>query len=871
MEKGKENADFYEGVQHNQRDFDKHTNTQEVNNTTERHKFVDFCSRLNLEHDTTERAWNVWCHSRSSLSSDELHSIEPWFACVVYLTTHPDFQTDKGQSSHVSVKGIFRLSQLRLQEFASRTNLDKLPQLRRSAHENAVIFHAQTILKSMEATKICVHYYHDIFKRLIIPLLKTPIVGVSNADDAEEAIGHVCEFGWLLFLTCKAMVPMLLGDISKVFCLLVCCIDFIYVNACRFPWAVPNLNENEDVLSYCCSRVARLDSVNMRELDREVHIFFNYFWRPTLSGLLENLKLPTDGPAGFFFQNQETQWSGCSSLHRMRFAVSQIKQEYHQLILLGGLVDESVFSKALEGTEASLPPATPTFKRTPLKYCRRRRFVDSPQRLPFRPKAKGLLALNVFPSNPEIHEINKSFNKLCERNSVSESTRKVFFGVLDDLTQKITEWLSCLTNREKILFPRYWRQTRALAIKTITQVILNEFQDQRSKKYIPAFLARTNILRATAALVLDIVLFYHKDNTIQFDQLLQLLDTNPFDYQQLAEIIIRNNPELATFFCRRVASCERQCLLHLVWKKTSFSCCPIKNNAPTRIPQAFPHTERVHTPPPQCDQQTVSILHLESTQRETSNITLHLYDGSEANICNRPEKSPSKEASVIFQKRLATLVHQRISAMGKLLGYPQVSKPLQLAGIFMKQIIRQPHLARLLFSDRHVDTSMLASLYAALELDGRAVSFRLLILQYRTLLDAPRIVWSGIPLNGDHERGDLVAFYNSVYLPVMNDIISSQSSIRPSSPLQSFETFSSPKNQLPSTIKFVTVIKDEIELKRSHRHVCSITCGSRDWKNELTQIQNFVRTSNQKKMMESSYPSNEPCLVDAKKMPSTLP
>lgn len=92
MEKGKENADFYEGVQHNQRDFDKHTNTQEVNNTTERHKFVDFCSRLNLEHDTTERAWNVWCHSRSSLSSDELHSIEPWFACVVYLTTHPDFQ-----------------------------------------------------------------------------------------------------------------------------------------------------------------------------------------------------------------------------------------------------------------------------------------------------------------------------------------------------------------------------------------------------------------------------------------------------------------------------------------------------------------------------------------------------------------------------------------------------------------------------------------------------------------------------------------------------------------------------------------------------------------------------------------------------------
>lgn len=71
--------------------------------------------------------------------------------------------------------------------------------------------------------------------------------------------------------------------------------------------------------------------------------------------------------SGFFFQNQETQWSGCSSLHRMRFAVSQIKQEYHQLILLGGLVDESVFSKALEGTEASLPPATPTFKRTPLK------------------------------------------------------------------------------------------------------------------------------------------------------------------------------------------------------------------------------------------------------------------------------------------------------------------------------------------------------------------------------------------------------------------------------------------------------------------------------------------------------------------------
>ena len=58
----------------------------------EEQRFLECCANLNLDEETQKRAWSVWLSARSCFSQDELQNLKAWFACVLYLTTHPDFQ-----------------------------------------------------------------------------------------------------------------------------------------------------------------------------------------------------------------------------------------------------------------------------------------------------------------------------------------------------------------------------------------------------------------------------------------------------------------------------------------------------------------------------------------------------------------------------------------------------------------------------------------------------------------------------------------------------------------------------------------------------------------------------------------------------------
>ena len=78
-----------------------------------------------------------------------------------------------------------------LQEFATRASLDKIAQLRRAAPETTVKFHAQTRLKTMEATKICAYYFHDIFKHLFEPAFSATQPACSPEIEVDKVLALV--------------------------------------------------------------------------------------------------------------------------------------------------------------------------------------------------------------------------------------------------------------------------------------------------------------------------------------------------------------------------------------------------------------------------------------------------------------------------------------------------------------------------------------------------------------------------------------------------------------------------------------------------------------------------------------------------------
>ncbi|EGD77483.1 hypothetical protein PTSG_08579 [Salpingoeca rosetta] len=727
-------------------------------------KFRACCSQLNLDHNTVDRAYNIWLRSRTCFSRDELKSLYPWFACVVYLAIHPDFQTDKSKSAHVHVKGIFQLACMRpeqfyhqLQEFAARANLDKIPQLRRAAQENTVIFHAQTKLKTMEATKICAHYFHDIFEHVFLPALQSPQLDDHYDVDVSAAIALTREFAWTLFLICKAAVPLLLGDISKMFSLLACTMDFVYTNVARFPWISHDALAayDGDVLAACCSRLKHAEVVGAEQLLRDVHVFFYQSWRPILSSVLEQLKLTSDGP-----QILRLTW-----------------------------------------------------------YYRRQRLADSPQKSRQRARDSHASAVQALPRPHELPAAHLSFLRSLSSIDVPESAAAPLEDVFARADQKVTAWVAANALRNSQLFSNFTRIGKALAYKLLSGVIEREFAARGLVRHASSLLQRADVLKTVVALALDLVLFAYKDKTISFPSLVSMLDVDPFDYQQMTEIVVRSNPFLPPVLLARIAACERVCLLDLVWTASHKLNDWFESKPALSSQQTFPRAHSSKTPPP--EESTVTAASSSSSSRRAKALA-----GKKSTRGGKQEtRAISTTAWSVLQTRLLSLIQKRLVALTKLLDLPQKSPVVLLAGVAMKHIVQTPRTLQRLALGRHLDTLLLCSLFACVQRFSDTLTMRSIILHYRNMDHASRAAWTAVPsddVSDDDDADatvDIVEFYNTTFIDVMRDFIESAdpmsasplTAASPSSPSPPSSPSAVSSSSLPSMIRFHTVSKERID------------------------------------------------------------
>jgi len=72
-----------------------------------------------------------------------------------------------------------------------------------------------------------------------------------------------------------------------------------------------------------------------------------------------------------------------------------------------------------------------------------------------------------------------------------------------------------------------------------------------------------------------------------------------------------------------------------------------------------------------------------------------------------------------------------------------------------------------LMCNRHLDQLIMCTLYGVCRVNQLGITFRTIIEQYRAQAQASSKIFREVVLNSMEEKGDIITFYNSIYIPIM--------------------------------------------------------------------------------------------------------
>eukprot|EP00039_Didymoeca_costata_P005901 m.85760 g.85760 ORF g.85760 m.85760 type:complete len:1008 (+) comp13022_c0_seq6:412-3435(+) len=745
-----------------------------VSNTPRLRKdFDELAARLNLGPETVDTAWGMWERSSQYLCKEDLGDLAPWFACIIYCAVRPELLAgqDEQLTKEELAKSLFSMSGLlqainmspllffaRLEDFAKRTLLDgpwgqPPPTLNKPSSQQkkgiTVREHAANVLQTIEITAVLQKKFMRIIDDVFPPAKHLgrkdkPSAHARHERELEKWRRKIKEFTWTLFLYAKSYHASVASELVQAFCLLLCSINFAYQNArehnrLRNNDYEPTNGEADSnaTLKTLCKRHANSkgtekdkDAINLMA---DCSVVNERIWKPflvkcstTAVSRSEVLSLADDGVLlGAFFYTKDTdnrrakfQYAPRDPKIPLDHNLQSINNAYDALILHQTAIDErSVFS-----TEPEISGALAlTRLKSPHIHHLQQNFSPGKTRSPVSRALNSILVLQnlVGPYSGE-DNIPRTFMKFLERMQPDAGKRWKLVEIFGSRIQNIQKLFSEALQRNRSTDDPFFTDDRfnlavAFYFKAFESVV--QFEVKAPQNIFLGLSKNKSFNDSLLACSIQIILFaYQADRTrFRFPWVLQSLSLCPFEFQKIIEVLVRSETGLSTAVIRHLSRCESLIMSELAWTKGS-----------TLLPTMLTQQKLI-------------------------------------------EKGGKLAGPlVIFFRKVFYLARARLEDLCGKLRIPK--DDVIMMSTCLRRAIEVHH--QQLLADRHLDQLMLSSIHAVwvVKKRSRALAFADIIRHYRTQPQADSSTCFDILLNGN-KRGDIIAFYNNIFVPVMEPFI----------------------------------------------------------------------------------------------------
>eukprot|EP01114_Cavostelium_apophysatum_P015170 TRINITY_DN4080_c0_g1_i1.p1 TRINITY_DN4080_c0_g1~~TRINITY_DN4080_c0_g1_i1.p1 ORF type:complete len:600 (+),score=172.10 TRINITY_DN4080_c0_g1_i1:155-1954(+) len=343
----------------------------------------------------------------------------------------------------------------------------------------------------------------------------------------------------------------------------------------------------------------------------------------------------------------------------------------------------------------------------------------------------------------------------------SATLLRFFKGCTKDLTDEIVARVASLSG----LIPvpqetQDWAEKPRidLGVKLYYRILESMLLAEETRLHQTNFtnlLSHENFHKSLLACCMEIVLFSYKMTHMSFPYVLDQFGIKSFDFFKIIESVVRHTPDLPKVLIKHMCSIEERILEQLAWSESSPLISMVKEH-------------KFAIPTPQVNVNVSNAL-LSPNPKMASNGT----SPQDISVLASPmpkahgqEKKPTSYTLELFFRKIYHLAWIRSRDLcGKLQIHPRIYSQVWQAIV---HVLSDPVC---LMRNRHLDQIVLSSIYGVCRVNSLGITFRQIIDQYRSQPQASSKIFREVILAKPEEKGDVINFYNSVYIPEMEQFI----------------------------------------------------------------------------------------------------
>ncbi|XP_050674700.1 retinoblastoma-like protein 2 isoform X2 [Leptidea sinapis] len=761
----------------------------------------NLCSQLNVDPVAAKKSKQSFAEIRRNftLDGDVLH----WMACALYVACRtaitPTVETGKAVAGNcVSLTRLLRLCNISLIQFFNKIKnwmdmtlmpADFKDRIGRLEHKFAV-------------STVLFRKFQPLFQEIFSGLTTEPVK--SNSKSKKQKLqpcttNAVFEFTWCLYVSVKGEFHNSADDLVDMYHLLLSCLDFMFANAFmsrRIDLLNPSfkglpskwLNDDFELPENPPCIVSVLCEIK-DGLAVEANTMKEYSWKRVMKSFFDKKLLKGNSETqlgildiGNFDLNQK-------SLNNLYETYVLSVGEFDERIFLGEHAQEQIGTKKVSGDEisqviANFGPSAKSCPDTPLtgrSYLERRAEKLTP--VSEATNSLGRLAKFLHQCRPQP---SSALLRLFSEYGVSEET----------ITKKVIEpcnmWSEqfgnslkeCDCSAETIRFR--CNMVTCLYYKVFEHIIREEHR-KKPQVSLQILLSQETYQLTVFACCTEVVLHSYGVHSLRFPRVLQIFGLSAFHFYKIIELVVKAIVDkLSRDVIKHLNAVEEQVLESLVWKSDSplwdqLLRSPVPPSSKVYVhdsPNAKNTIDRYITP--MADQAKKQLFkdNVKPGQSLLVN-TNPKHDAVEPVTPNgetTPNTTPKKtnNSLILFFRKFYSLAVVRMNDLCTRLRLTDDELKRKIWTCLEYSIMLQTQLMK----DRHLDQILMCSVYVICKVSNTASNqvertFADIMRCYRQRPLADNHVYRSVLISqideGSPERGDLINFYNRVYVQCMQN------------------------------------------------------------------------------------------------------
>ncbi|XP_045778011.1 retinoblastoma-like protein 1 [Maniola jurtina] len=780
----------------------------------------NLCSELNVDPVAAAKSKESFSEIKQNytLDGDVLH----WMACALYVACRtsitPTVQSGKAvEGNCVSLTRLLRLCNISLIQFFNKIknwmemalmSTDFKDRITRLEHKFAV-------------STVLFRKFQPIFQEIFSGLTNDP--PKSNSKSKKHKLqpctaNALFEFTWCLYVCVKGEFHNSADDLVDMYHVLLSCLDFVFANAFMarrkdlinpaFKGLPEDWHEDDFevpkkppcIISVLCEIKEGLavEAATMKE----------YSWRPVIKKFFEKgiLKGNSDHLTGLLdIGNFDANLKSLNNLYET-YVLSV--GEFDERIFLGEHANEQIGTKnkvskdEISQVIASFGPSSRACPDTPLTG---RRYLARQEKLtPVSEATNSLARLAAFLRHtrpkPSPHLLGFFADCGVSEDAINARVIEPCQGWQEQFASSLQE-TNC--SRETIAFR--CNMVTCLYYKVLEHIIREEHR-KKPQLSLQILLSQETYQLTVYACCTEVVLHAYGVHSLRFPRVLQIYGLSAFHFYKIIELVVQAVVEkLSRDVIKHLNAVEEQVLESLVWTSDSplweqLTKTPVPASTEVYV-QESPNSRRtiggMQSPvsaaidsyiTPMADQAKKQLFKDnvkpgQSLLVQTNNVKQETLESASPppapsvvdTAPNTPNTTPKKanNSLILFFRKFYSLAVVRMNDLCTRLGLTDDELKRKIWTCLEYSIMHQTQLMR----DRHLDQILMCAVYVICKVSNTATNqvertFADIMRCYRQRPLADNHVYRSVLINKGSEeespeRGDLINFYNKVYVKCM--------------------------------------------------------------------------------------------------------